>query len=119
MGIHFLIYGHSQTKTAPREQIYQGVTDTLPDVSMLYEEKRFNEIYQIYNHIQQQNPYLPKINQTTINKESAYSYMSAIQKMKNNEPLKEVISTLGYFLVDCYLGNRWTPPVKKEELQRS
>ena len=37
----------------------------------------------------------------------------------NNEPLKEVISTLGYFLVDCYLGNRWTPPVKKEELQRS
>lgn len=20
--------------------------------------------------------------------------------------------------VDCYLGNRWTPPVKKEELQR-
>ena len=45
--------------------------------------------------------------------------MRAIQKMKNNEPLKEVISTLGYFLVDCYLGNRWTPPVKKEELQRS
>ena len=119
LGIHFLIYGHSQTKTTPREQIYQGVTDTLPDVSMLYEEKRFDEIYQIYNHIQQQNLYLPKINQTTINKESAYSYMRAIQKMKNNEPLKEVISTLGYFLVDCYLGNRWTPPVKKEELQRS
>ena len=82
------------------QPVYKLPEDVSKQVHQLYKKNQFNEIIKIYNHIQEENPFLPKEIQASNIQSQARYYTIVIDKMQRGDSFKNILSLFGYYLND-------------------
>lgn len=118
LNIHSLIFKCENTRSNSIQMTYKGLESQTEDVYQMFKNGRYDEIYQLYAKIQEQNPILPKPHKSNPEYKNALFYALGLEEMKKRASLKNVLTTLGYSMIDKINLHPWKQKVK-EEFQRS
>ena len=111
LGVYDLIYENGQKKhTEPLETYsftYKGLNKQSSAVREIYEQGKYEDIYDIYNQLKVKNPFLPPIYVKNTEAETALHITTAIIEMHNQSSPKRVIARLGYHTTDYFDTLNW------------
>ncbi len=111
LGVYDLIYENGQKKhTEPLKTYsftYKGLNKQSSAVRELYEQGKYEDIYDIYNQLKVKNPFLPPIYVKNTEAETALHITTAIIEMHNQSSPKRVMARLGYHTTDYFDTLNW------------
>lgn len=111
LGIYDLIYETSDKNEKPKEMEYnfqyQGLNEETASVRQLLEDRKYHEIFDIYNNLRQQNSFLPPIIKKETDQNTATNLVAAIMEMHNQSSVKHVLTRLDYCLHDEFDKVNW------------
>ncbi len=111
LGIYDLIYETSDKNEKPKEMEYnfqyQGLNEETASVRQLFEDRKYHEIFDIYNNLRQQNSFLPPIFKKNSAQQTAENLVAAIMEMHMQSSPKNVLNRLDYCLHDEFDKVNW------------
>ena len=109
LGVYDLIYGakNKTKKNQPYSLKYNGLNTQSASVRQLFEDEKYQEIFDIYNQLKKTNFFLPPIIPHHSEEETASAVTAAIIEMHNQGSPKQVLQRLGYFMDDIFDKLNW------------
>ena len=111
LGIYDLIYEtgdkNEQQKEMEYNFQYQGLNEETASVRQLLEDRKYHEIFDIYNNLRQQNSFLPPIFKKETDQNTATNLVAVILGMHNQSSVKHVLTRLDYCLHDEFDKVNW------------